>query len=313
MNSLSPNTIASLVAAMGLVLFGLVLLGVMPTRKQSLIARRITTLRPASVADSPSRLTGRLDRVIAASLPFSQRVLGPVGQQELRRLIGASAFARRVGLLTLVMAELGLAALAGVTSWIVFGPFAGESAILHWTYVALGALLGAYLPDLALRKMAKHRLHEIEVGLPDALDLLVICAESGLSFESSLQRVSSELTLTQPALAAEFAATSDGLRVLPERDAALIALAERVPLKSMDTVATTLIHTLRYGTPLAQSLRVMATTLRNEALLALEESAGKLPALMTIPMILFTLPATFLVLAGPAALRIWDTFHPGHF
>jgi tight adherence protein C len=305
---LVPNSLASLVVAMALLLLGLLLVGVMPTRKQSLIARRITTLRPASIAGPSSRLTGRLDRVITALLQFSLRVLGPEGQQELRHIIGASAVARRVGLLTLVAGQLGLAALTGTIGWFMSARFAGESVILHWACVAVAVLLGAYLPDLVLRKMARHRLHEIEFGLPDALDLLVICAESGLSFESSLERVAAELQLTQPALASEFAATSNGLRVLPEREAALLALAERVPLKSMGTVVTTLIHTLRYGTPLAQSLRVMAATLRNEALLALEESAGKLPALMTIPMILFTLPATFLVLAGPAALRILDTF-----
>jgi tight adherence protein C len=303
-----PDELAALVGAGSFLVAWLLLLAAIPTRRERELARRIAALRPAAPVSS-SDLAGRLDRVMVAALPFSERVLGPIGQQQLRRIVGDSGITRRLGLLAFAAMQLVLTVFGGAIGWVLLARFAGENSLLHWGFVAVGALFGAYFPDVVLRKIGEHRLHEIELGIPDALDLMVICAEAGLSFESALERVAAELKHNQPALAAEFAATSAELRVLPERASALASLAMRVPLKSMETVTTTLIYSLKYGTPLAHALRVMAGTLRNEALLALEERAGKLPALMTIPMILFLLPATMFILVGPAALRIMDAFH----
>lgn len=291
-----------LVSAAALVVLALILLAVVPSRDHALIARRIAAFRPTA-APVRGHLLRRVERLAAASSPLAQGLLGSAGRQQLERMLGAIG-----SLLFAVVVSLG-AALLGISSWAVFATLIGGNPILHWGCAGVGALVGAYLPDLGLRKMAEYRLRAIEIGLPDALDLLVICAEAGLSFETALDRVAGELHLNQPALAAEFAATSADLRVSPDSDAALNALATRVPIKGMQTIVTTLIHSMRYGTPLVQTLRVMASTLRNDALLHLEERAGHLPALMTIPMVLFTLPATFLVLVGPAALRIWDTLH----
>jgi tight adherence protein C len=297
-----------LVSAAVLFVLGLILLAVVPSRDHDLIARRISALRPVA-APLQRRVLKRVERLATATAPLAEWLLGSVGRRQFQRMLGGAGVFPRSGLLLLVAVLLLAAAASGATAWAVFDRLFGGNSILHWGCAGLGVLVGAYLPDVGLRKLAQHRLRAIEFGLPDALDLLVICAEAGLSFETALDRVASELRLSQPGLAGEFVTTSADLRVSPDRDAALAALATWVPIKGMQTVVTALIHSMRYGTPLVQSLRVMASTLRNDALLALEERAGRMPSLMTIPMVLFTLPATFLVLVGPAALRIWDTLH----
>jgi tight adherence protein C len=110
-------------------------------------------------------------------------------------------------------------------------------------------------------------------------------------------------------LAEELALTSADLKILPSRDRALANFAERVQVPSVRTVVTTLAQTMRYGTPLAQALRVVASELRNDSLMRLEERANQLPTLMTIPMMIFIMPTIFLIVGGPAALRMLDAFH----
>jgi tight adherence protein C len=135
---------------------------------------------------------------------------------------------------------------------------------------------------------------------------LVICVEAGLSFEDGIDRVAGVLNKSQPALAEELAMTAADLKILPSRDEALAGLAERIDTPSVRSVVTTLSQTLRYGTPLAQGLRVVAGELRNDTLMRLEERANQLPSLMTIPMMLFIMPTIFMIVAGPAVLRVID-------
>jgi tight adherence protein C len=118
------------------------------------------------------------------------------------------------------------------------------------------------------------------------------------------------LQRSQPVLAEELALTSADLKILPSRDRALMNFAERIEAPSVRSVVTTLSQTMRYGTPLAQALRVVASELRSESLMKLEERANQLPTLMTIPMMVFIMPTIFLVVAGPAVLRLLDSFHP---
>jgi tight adherence protein C len=142
--------------------------------------------------------------------------------------------------------------------------------------------------------------------MPEALDLLVVCVDAGLSLEDSLARVVSELRRTRPALTDELALTSADLQILPSRDEAFARMADRVDLPSVRSVVATLAQTLRYGTPLAQGLRVIAAEMRNDALVQLEERANQLPALMTVPMMAFIMPTIILIIGGPAALRLMD-------
>jgi tight adherence protein C len=142
--------------------------------------------------------------------------------------------------------------------------------------------------------------------LPDGLDLLVICAEAGLSLDAALNRVSRELGLSSPDLADELGLTAVELGFLPNRRQALMNLTKRTNLPPIRGVVNTLVQTERYGTPLAHSLRVLSAEFREERMLKAEEKAAKLPATLTVPMILFILPTLFCVLIGPAIIQVLD-------
>jgi tight adherence protein C len=176
-------------------------------------------------------------------------------------------------------------------------------------FAALGAaILGFFAPDVFIKNLIKKRQHQMELGLPDALDLLVICAEAGLSLDASLVRVSRELEMTWPELSEEFGITAAELTYLPERKGAFDNLNARTNMGSIRGVVNTLLQTAKFGTPLAQSLRILAAEFREARITRAEEKAARLPAMLTVPMILFILPTLFIVLLGPAVLSIIDTF-----
>ncbi|ATW04129.1 type II secretion system F family protein [Sphingopyxis sp. BSNA05] len=175
-----------------------------------------------------------------------------------------------------------------------FGVFAGA------------AIFGYKGADIYVNNLIAKRTDLIRKGLPDAIDLLVICAEAGLTVDSAFARVSKELGTAYPELADEFSLTSIELGFLTERRQAFENLAYRVALDHIKGVVTTMIQTEKYGTPLASSLRVLSAEFRNDRMMRAEEKAARLPAIMTIPLILFILPTLFIVILGPAACSISD-------
>ena len=171
------------------------------------------------------------------------------------------------------------------------------------------AVLGFFAPGIYISNLTKKRQKRMQLGLPDALDLMIICAEAGLSLDATLVRVSRELAAATPDLAEELAITSAELTFLPDRRQAFDNLNNRTDMPSIRGVVNTLMQTAKFGTPLAHSLRVLAIEYRDARMFKAEEKAARLPALMTVPMILFILPTLFIVLMGPAALGIVDTFN----
>lgn len=169
------------------------------------------------------------------------------------------------------------------------------------------ALAASYSPELYLKNVTDKRNHEIQKSLPDMLDLLVICAEAGLTLDGAITRVVKEMGASNVELADEFNLTAIELGFLPERKTALQNLASRVDLPSIKAVTATLIQSEKYGTPLAHSLRVLSDEFRNERFMKAEEKAARLPAIMTIPLILFILPVLFIVLLGSATCTINDS------
>ena len=161
-----------------------------------------------------------------------------------------------------------------------------------------------FAPNLFISNTIARRQQKIQQSLPDSLDLLVICAEAGLTLDAALHRVVNELADSAPEIADELAVTSVELSFLPERRIALQNLARRVNLTTVRGVVATLIQAERYGTPLAHSLRVLSAEFREQRMLRAEEKAGRLPAILTIPMIIFILPALFVILIGPALINI---------
>lgn len=165
-------------------------------------------------------------------------------------------------------------------------------------------LFGYYLPGIILKNKANKRLASIMAVFPDALDLLLICVESGMSVELAFARVSTELADNSVELAEEFQLTTAELSYLSSRRAAYENLARRNNHVGIRSVATALIQAERYGTPLGESLRTMANENRQMRMMAAEKKAASLPAKLTVPMIVFFLPVLFIVILTPAAMRL---------
>ena len=195
----------------------------------------------------------------------------------------------------------------GVVLWVY--AFGGLADWTPWkrTAVVCGSLILSYkFADLWLSNMVKKRTNAIRKGLPNALDLLVICAEAELTVDAAFGRVAKELGRAYPEAGDEFALTAIELGFLTDRRQAFDNLAARVALGSVNGVVTTMIQTEKYGTPLAAALRVLFAEFRHERMMRAEEKAARLPAIMTAPFILFILPLLFVVILGPAACAILE-------
>ncbi len=171
---------------------------------------------------------------------------------------------------------------------------------------AVTVILAYKAPDLYVGNKVAKRSDAIRKGLPDAIDLLVICAEAGLTIDAAFKRVAKEMGNAYPELGDEFTLTAIELSFLTERRQAFENLAYRVKLDTIKSVVTTMIQTEKYGTPLASALRVLSAEFRNERMMRAEEKAARLPAIMSVPLILFILPVLFIVILGPAACSIND-------
>ena len=168
----------------------------------------------------------------------------------------------------------------------------------------VGALIGFYAPDMFVNNMIARRQQSIMRAFPDALDLMLICVESGMSIESAFTRVAGEIGSQSAELAEELALTTAELSYLPDRRQAFDNLAKRCGHSGVKAVATALNQAEKYGTPLGQALRVTATENREMRMQEAERKAASLPAKLTVPMIIFFLPCLFVVIMGPAIITI---------
>jgi tight adherence protein C len=173
---------------------------------------------------------------------------------------------------------------------------------------AAAAGLGYVIPDIVVKNTAKKRQEMMIKGFPDALDLIVICVEAGISLEQAFVRVAQEMVDISPILAEEFSITTSELAYLGDRRAALQNLAIRTGAEPVKALTTSLIQSEKYGTPLGVALRVLSRENRDDRMARAEQKAGALPAALTVPMILFFLPVLFIVLIGPAIIQVLATF-----
>jgi len=176
--------------------------------------------------------------------------------------------------------------------------------------VSIGcAYLGMHSPNLYLKNKIQRRQVSIKRAFPDALDLLLICVESGMSIEAAFRKVSEEVGTQSVALAEEFTLTTAELSYLPDRRQAYENLAQRTGLEGVKAVCLALQQSERYGTPLATTLRVLAQENRDMRMSEAEKKAAGLPPKLTVPMIVFFLPVLFVVILGPAAIRVMAINH----
>ena len=172
----------------------------------------------------------------------------------------------------------------------------------------VGAYIGFYTPNMFVSNQSKKRQASIKLAWPDALDLMLICVESGVSIEAAMKRVAEEIAVQSTALAEEFVLTTAELSYLQDRRVAFENLGSRTGLDAVKSVTQALIQSERYGTPIAQALRVLAQESRDQRMTEAEKKAAALPPKLTVPMILFFLPVLIGVILGPAAIQVMDNF-----
>ncbi|THF48963.1 type II secretion system F family protein [Allorhizobium terrae] len=168
--------------------------------------------------------------------------------------------------------------------------------------------IGFYLPNIYVSNRISKRQLSIRRAWPDALDLMLICVESGMSIEAAMRRVADEMATQSPDLAEEMVLTTAELSFLQDRRLAYENLGNRTQLETVKSVCQALVQAERYGTPIGQALRVLAQESRDERMNAAEKKAAALPPKLTVPMILFFLPVLIAVILGPAGMRVSDRF-----
>jgi tight adherence protein C len=304
--SLAPALLAAL-AGIALLIGGIILIVSSIRIGREAIARRVDLVKPRQLVTAASEEAGPLEK---AEAPASLRRLG-LSERDQREVVRRTSM---IGIPAVYASSAFIASRIGAGIFLAlllilalrYWGFSQAYAAVSYVAAVVGMAVGWLIPAMLIQMSATRRAKAVAATMPEALDLLVVCVDAGLSLENALVRVVNELRHSRPELAEELAITSADMQILPSRDEALRRLADRVELPSIRSVVTTLAQTLRYGTPLAQALRVIAGEMRADALIQLEERANQLPALLTVPMMLFIMPTIFLVVGGPAALQLID-------
>ena len=281
-------------------------------RQERLKQRLLAIRRPndASIHGSQPQQAGGLIGLIGAigSGVARSGLLSQKTMAELTLTLGSSGLRGPGALGVFVGAKLLLLIAMPLLAWVGLERF-GLSPLVRNVSIAGAAMIGMLGPDWWVRRRHKQHLDAIQTGLPDALDLMVICAEAGLGFEPAINRVATEIRQAHPAISEEFGKTASELRVVSDSRVALVNMGNRTGLESIKRMTSMLVQTMRYGTPLGDALRVLSAEMRHEMLMKFETRAARLPVLMTIPMILFILPCIFLIVGGPAAIQVMRTMH----
>ena len=222
---------------------------------------------------------------------------------ELQQTLSAAGFRSPNALALFVGCKLALLFGLPFAMWVASQRM-GLSSMTGIVVIGASAVAGMMAPDMTISRMRKRYLARLEIGLSDALDLMVICAQAGLSLEPAMARVSVELRSVHPEMCLELAVTVRELEIMADSAAALSNMGKRTGLESLMRLAATLTQTMQYGTPLTDALRTLSNEMRTISLTKFEERAARLPVLLTMPMILFILPCTFMIVGGPAGLQV---------
>jgi tight adherence protein C len=282
----------------------------------ALVAAAFLLLFQAAADQDLARRIGWLRRGASVAPPQSARLwpllvslMGRLGNAMRDRMLSSRDAATLTKTLTMAGFEpskampifigVKIACLFGVPVLVYFGAMllgypSGKRAL----FTALSLVVGMMLPNWVMGLAQRPYQKALRRGIPDALDLMVVCAEAGLGLESAIDRVAQETKQSNQAVSVEFLLLVQEMRILPDRRIALTNLAERTGQPALKRLGGTIAQTLKYGTPLSEGLRSLAAEMRDERMIQFEERAGKLPALLVLPMILFILPCLFIILMG---------------
>ena len=225
--------------------------------------------------------------------------------KELKARLAQAGWRGQAAPLTYIFSQVALPVLLLAVGLVYATTICAHLPVMNRALILVGAMAaGAYLPKIMLANAIQKRQQAVGMAFPDALDLMVICVDAGLSLEAAMVRVVDEMGANAPEMAEEFALTSAELAFLGDRRHAWENLAARTGLPQVKSLSTTLLQSEKYGTPVSQALKVLAQENRESRMATAEKKAASLPAKLTVPMIVFFLPVLFLVIAGPAAIQI---------
>jgi len=305
--------VGSLGAFLSILAVGLPLVSRSPMRSRlKTVARRREELSQAQKAKYAARTSSIRQQAGKGYITFlvnRLRLVNPADSQALSAALAQAGLRRQAHLYTYAFFRFATPVLfASLTALYLFLLAKTELGILAVLALSAGAAaIGFYLPQVLLRNRIQNRQKALQKAFPDALDLMVICVEAGLSMEAAFTRVAEEIQEQGPELAEEIGLTTAELAFLPDRRQALLNLAERTGLPTVKALVTALAQAERYGTPIGVSLRVQAQEQRDSRMSRAEQKAGALPAQLTVPMIAFFLPVLFIVLLGPAIIKTLNT------
>ncbi|MFE8115289.1 type II secretion system F family protein [Brenneria goodwinii] len=276
-------------------------------RMHSEVIRKSTQQSALTQAGQRQRLAQRLMSALN-SIGRSVPLFNAAQRTEIAGKLVSAGFRNPQALMVMIaLALLSIALLLTLVAVFVWPLLEGQR--IYGVLLCLAAVyLGLLLPRVLLDRMVVRRQRMIQQGLPDALDLLVICTNAGLGLNSAIHRVAVEIEIVCPALADELRLTSGELQISSDIETVLKRLAQRTGLESIHTLVNTLLQSRQYGTAITQALRILARSERTARMMRLEESAAKLAVKITLPMMLFILPTVLIVAAGPAVLGLITFF-----
>jgi tight adherence protein C len=275
------------------------------------LQQRVASLRGTVVERTEIRRNAQIHWYNRLGAVIAQTPLvGTAEQQRLAAKVAAAGLGGPGRVATLIALRFSFAVLGIALVWVAMKAVVlpPKAAVMEYAMLPLGLIIGWRLPDMVLDQVARRRKARIEVGFPDALDLLVICAEAGLTLDQAIGQVARDMRLATPEVAEEFATTEAEMRVLADRRIALEHLAERTGLASLQGMMAILNQSVRFGTPLSDALRQLAAEARMIRMARLEEQAARLSVTLLLPIMGLILPCVFVVVCGPIMLRAIDLF-----
>jgi tight adherence protein C len=275
--------------------------------RQQRLATRVHMARglaPVAVETRQEILQGIWGRALAAlgQLILRTGLLSARTLAELAVTLESSGLRGRTGLEVFVGSKIGLLVALPVLAVLGLRGF-HVPPVLHIAIPAFAAVAGLLLPDIVVRWRRQRYIQRVERGLPDALDLLVICTQAGLGLTAAIVRVAEDMQDGHQDIGVELALTANELQVAESR-VALEHLGSRTGVGGLIRLANTLLQSMQYGTPLSDAMRVLSAEMRTDTLTRFEARAARLGVLLTLPMIIFILPCVFLVVGGPAAIQV---------
>ncbi len=281
-------------------------------RRDERFAERVRVIhghRPIRPSDESAALRAALTRLVATlgQVLLRSGVIPARTRADLEATLASSGLRTQNGVGVFIGGKILLLVLLPLLAWLTTRNL-GLSTMTHMIIPPAAGVVGLVAPDWIIGQIRKRHQARLESGLPDALDMMVICSQAGLGLGASIVRVATELQTAYIELAMEFAQTATELQIMSDSRVALGNLGDRTGLESFKRLATTLSQAIQYGTPLSEALRALSAELRQDTLTKFEETAARLPVILTLPMIIFILPCVFLISGGPAFIQIMKVF-----